>query len=206
MHCAICNLQIAPHLINQHIDDENHKRLLLKALSGVKPDLYYKRKPNPKIEGIRLNDVDIKHSNVDNPITNDEQNSKTGDIEKTHPKIENNKRNTCKTDKIKKHIDNFDSKTVKSEVKKMDDNENLEINWESYVYVKLKDTFFKISYGSYNSIVVMGNGTVNCFVCSAIVLLADLKSHIKNTDHQKKVAQCKFLENYEGSLLRQVGN
>lgn len=99
---------------------------------------------------------------------------------------------------------------------KMEDSKNLDNTFDSvdsdyfsfdteeYVYLKLKNTYIKITNSSYNTLVQIGDGSRYCFVCASQVDYVVLQKHVESRGHVENLEKYWFLEKYENHLLRQV--
>lgn len=85
-----------------------------------------------------------------------------------------------------------------------DSGDEIIFDTEEYVYLKLKNTYIKISNGAYNTLVFIGDGSRYCFVCSVQVHYADVVKHVDSRSHLENIEKYLFLDKYEDHLLRQV--
>ncbi|CAH2065117.1 unnamed protein product, partial [Iphiclides podalirius] len=87
---------------------------------------------------------------------------------------------------------------------KVPDEEVPQFDVEEFVHLKLGNLVMKVSACSYNTLVSLGDGGRQCFLCSEHVPLDNLAVHVSRREHQENIQNNKFLEKHERSLLRQV--
>ncbi|CAH2083821.1 unnamed protein product [Euphydryas editha] len=77
---------------------------------------------------------------------------------------------------------------------------------ESYnfecIYLKLKNTYVKVTYKSYNGLISIGDGSHYCFLCS-LRMFGSLKEHMEDEKHLIHLKNCHFIDKYDKHLLRQ---
>lgn len=75
---------------------------------------------------------------------------------------------------------------------------------EEFVYLKLRNTYTKVSNAAYNTLVHVGDGTRYCFVCASQIEHYKLQKHVDSRQHMENLEKYRFLTQYESHLLRQV--
>lgn len=106
------------------------------------------------------------------------------------------------------HLPKMDAQEIKIEynqnIESLDDiNESIETYNHDFIYINFKNTFYKITFNSYNSLIVIGNGARYCFVCS-VKVNGCLQEHVESVAHTKCMKKCKFIDKYNKHVLRQV--
>ncbi|XP_063545295.1 uncharacterized protein LOC134753352 isoform X2 [Cydia strobilella] len=96
--------------------------------------------------------------------------------------------------------------TVKNGVKEgisdeLDDSYIEDFDLEEYVYIKLGNSYIKITYTAFNSLVDVGDGSKYCFVCSSVV--CELSKHVESRGHTENMEKFKFVDKYNEDLIRQ---
>ncbi|XP_063371873.1 uncharacterized protein LOC134660102 [Cydia amplana] len=96
--------------------------------------------------------------------------------------------------------------TVKNGVKEemadeLDDSYIEDFDLEEYVYLKLGNSYIKITNAAYNSLVDVGDGSKYCFVCSSVV--CELSKHVESRGHMENMEKFKFVDKYNEDLMRQ---
>lgn len=82
--------------------------------------------------------------------------------------------------------------------------DDVPFDFEEYVYLKLKNTYVKVSNTAYNSLVHVGDGTRYCFVCAIQIEHVELQKHVDSRPHLENMEKYRFLAEYESHLFRQV--
>ncbi|XP_063630986.1 uncharacterized protein LOC134802318 [Cydia splendana] len=120
-----------------------------------------------------------------------------------------NKENLQDTDNIEADIPQLGTEefvTVKNGVKEdisdeLDDSYIEDFDLEEYVYIKLGNSYIKITSTAYNSLVDVGDGSKYCFVCSSVV--CEFSKHVESRGHTENMEKFKFVDKYNEDLMRQ---
>ncbi|XP_046976060.1 uncharacterized protein LOC124542169 [Vanessa cardui] len=104
-------------------------------------------------------------------------------------------------------IESTSTNNSKMELQNKESVETNDLKIESYtgefVYLKFKNTYAKVTYNAYNSLLCVGDGSCYCFICSQIVF-GLLKDHIESPEHVLRLKQFKFIDKNAQHLLRQI--
>ncbi|CAH0757709.1 unnamed protein product [Diatraea saccharalis] len=230
LHCALCNLVYHPSMIYVHIQTPYHKQLLQISLSvtnqkspsvnAVNSSMNYKsdnNKVKPNVDVLETKpDFNNKKDNAVNSFKNSINNNIEAKLDvgvlKRKRDFENKEEAT-----IKKEIEPKEkaSSAIANEDIENDDmraenanspNDTLEsiIDLEEFVFIKLDNVYLKITITSYNTLVPLGDGKRHCFVCSSRVEYDEIKKHVESRYHIANNDECKFVNMYEGTPLRQM--
>ncbi|XP_049884043.1 uncharacterized protein LOC126379367 isoform X2 [Pectinophora gossypiella] len=182
---------------------------------------------NNNIQAIINNRVAFNNSPVNAGINQiSPKNTQGANKPLTNTKVFNNSQEMPKSPTVKdKQEVETDTKTIntendatiprkisESEEYKDDSNESFEsvaseeatFDFEEYVYLRLKNTYFKVSNTSYNTLVSVGDGSRYCFVCAQQVKHIELQKHVDSRAHLENMEKYRFIDKYEDHLLRQI--
>lgn len=205
---AITNKNVAlnniplPNIANKKIVPIVNKNVTITTVNSNKND-------NVTVNTNKIN-VDAT-KNVPLNVKNGPNTAKESNTNNINVDVRNgpNKENLNDMDNIEADIAQFRNEefvTVKNGVKEeitdeLDDSYIEDFDLEEYVYIKLGNSYIKITNTSYNSLVDVGDGSKYCFVCSCVV--CELSKHVESRGHMENMEKFKFLDKYNEDLLRQ---
>ncbi|XP_047542899.1 uncharacterized protein LOC125075245 [Vanessa atalanta] len=94
-------------------------------------------------------------------------------------------------------------KNIESNEKKTSDDLKIESYNGEFVYLKYKNTYAKVTFNAYNSLLCIGDGSWYCFICAQVVF-GLLKDHIESPEHVLRLKEFKFIDKHVKHLLRQI--
>ncbi|KPJ17169.1 hypothetical protein RR48_01135 [Papilio machaon] len=212
-HCAICNIIVEYDIIEIHLIDKNHVKLLneIKTMSPT-TQLIKDIENNKKENHINAEEINKKLEivNKNKKIEINKENNlkdipKVIEIEKKESIIIEKDENIIENEKKDSIIMNNDKKSIETIV----DDENYDIiedillNIEEIVFLKRKNVFAKVTLMSYNTLIPTGDRNKYCVLCSMDLHFDILKKHTESRQHIDNMRKYKYLEKYDKHLLRQ---
>ncbi|KAJ2941700.1 hypothetical protein O0L34_g10507 [Tuta absoluta] len=202
LHCAICNVLVTVADIYKHIDDPEHKENVHKALNhhaNPKPPQIGDNMSYVPEKSLENNNGHIHNSNIINSNTKT-PNILDQNVANLKTSAENNIINeSTENDEEYNDICEDIDRTFESI-----SSEDVSFDEEEHVYLKLKNSYIKISNTSYNTLVHNGDGSRYCFVCAESVQYVELQKHVYAREHLENIDKYMFLDKYEDHLLRQL--
>ncbi|XP_073966772.1 uncharacterized protein isoform X2 [Choristoneura fumiferana] len=178
LHCALCNvlIQLIPAMISSHKFEPKHANRVLEAVRDIP-----KEKTPVSIKETKP--VDTGKKTMEVATVNNKYNEANGNKAVTVSEEGKNDDTDSDEDVDEFMIEDFD--------------------FEEHVYVKLGNSFAKVTNTAYNTLVAVGDGTRYCFVCSAVVD-REVKKHVDSRGHVDNIDKYMFVEKYKEDLLRQI--
>lgn len=133
----------------------------------------------------KINDSKINENEINDKEVNEKSSNEDDDDDEEEYESDNN------LNEFNKTLDSVSSEDAVFDI-------------EEYVYLKLNNSYMKVTNTAYNTLVHVGDGTRYCFVCAIHVEHYELQKHVDSRPHTENMERCWFLEEYKSHLLRQV--